>query len=341
MHTDHKFIPRTELAVAHHTVGVDKHPVTAARILDPDGRVVQDQSRVVPRHIRVSDYHFTVLIPPQRQTVATHRIASAVQRAIDGNKYRLTIHGVPVLRPKYQRPYARMDSVSSVYTSDHKAYHPLSATKGIVDTQSEALIGSTRSWRGTPPTLKSVHVVDDKGIRMADDTTGRLEQIQAELATVLEERLGVLSDALANSERTTRRIIAAEVELERNLQAREALQREVGELDTQVKDARHRCEEARQQNAKLSAERDTLRQNEQKLDKGLEQVRSEVAAAQRRVEGLEKEADGLRNENTALRTKLKTLEENLTRMRQLKDELMSSISGLTQQMSGLAGGDPE
>jgi len=28
-------------------------------------------------------------------------------------------------------------------------------------------------------------------------------------------------------------------------------------------------------------------------------------------------------------------------MRQLKDELMSSISGLTQQMSGLAGGDPE
>jgi len=176
---------------------------------------------------------------------------------------------------------------------------------------------------------------------MADDTSERLERVQAELAAVLEERLGVLSDALANSERTTRRIIAAEVELERNLQAREALTREVGELEVQVRDARTRCDETRRQHEQLTAERDALQKTELELDKGLEEGRSQVAAARSRVEGLEKEADGLRNENTGLRTKVKTLEENLTRMRQLKDELMSSISGLTQQMSGIAGGNPE
>ena len=176
---------------------------------------------------------------------------------------------------------------------------------------------------------------------MADDTSERLQRVQAELAAVLEERLGVLSDALANSERTTRRIIAAEVELERNVQAREALTREVGDLDVQVREARTRCDETRKKHESLISERDALQKKEVELDKSLDEGRAEVASVRSRVEALEKEADGLRNENTALRTKVKTLEENLTRMRQLKDELMSSISGLTQQMSGIAGGNPE
>ena len=176
---------------------------------------------------------------------------------------------------------------------------------------------------------------------MADDTSERLARVQAELAAVLEERLGVLSDALANSERTTRRIIAAEVELERNLQAKEAMSGEVGQLEVQVREARSRCEETRKRHDQLVTERETLQKKELDLDKELDESRSAVATTRSRVEDLEKEADSLRNENTALRTKVKTLEENLTRMRQLKDELMSSISGLTQQMSGLAGGNQE
>lgn len=176
---------------------------------------------------------------------------------------------------------------------------------------------------------------------MADDTSERLARVQAELAAVLEERLGVLSDALATSERTTRRIIAAEVELERNLQAKEAMSGEVGQLEIQVREARARCDETRKLHEQLVAERESLQKKELELDKELEESRSAVANTRSRVEALEKEADSLRNENTALRTKVKTLEENLTRMRQLKDELMSSISGLTQQMSGLAGGNHE
>ncbi|MEC8423281.1 MAG: hypothetical protein VX000_05860, partial [Myxococcota bacterium] len=57
--------------------------------------------------------------------------------------------------------------------------------------------------------------------------------------------------------------------------------------------------------------------------------------------GLEAEQDELRSENASLKTKLKTLEENISRMQRLKEELMSSISGLTAQMSGLAGGDAD
>mgnify|MGYP001065726471 CR=1 FL=1 len=48
---------------------------------------------------------------------------------------------------------------------------------------------------------------------MSDD---RLEQIQSELAGILEERLGALDRVLQKTESSTRRIIAASVEAERH-----------------------------------------------------------------------------------------------------------------------------
>jgi chromosome segregation ATPase len=176
---------------------------------------------------------------------------------------------------------------------------------------------------------------------MPDDTGDRLARINAELSEVLEQRLGVLAEAVAASERVTRRIIAAEVEIERHNQHRTALEQEVTDLEGRVGEDRKRWEGAKGEMARLVAERDIMQETVAQLDRDLDATRSEVADLRTRSGGLEGEAEALRNENTALRTKHKTLEENLTRMRQLKDELMSSISGLTQQMSGLAGGRSE
>jgi len=176
---------------------------------------------------------------------------------------------------------------------------------------------------------------------MSDDTGDRLARIESELAEVLEQRLGVLADALASSERVTRRIIAAEVEIERHNQSRVTLREEMAELERQVGEDRTRGDAMAAELASLQAERNRLRDTAVELDRNLETTRGEVEDTRGRVAALESESDALRNENTALRTKLKTLEENLSRMRQLKDELMSSISGLTQQMSGLAGGGSE
>jgi chromosome segregation ATPase len=227
-------------------------------------------------------------------------------------------------------------------STTYRTYHFYTVCGRAVDTQSRYLIGLDvlADLHQRPPVHRDDRT-QNKECGMADDTSKRLEAVQTELAEVLEERLGVLAEALAHSERTTRRIIASEVELERNTQSRHALTQEVGELEQQVRASRSRCDEARRRHEQLAQERDSLQAKQAELDRGLEQSRTEVSAARERVEGLEQEATGLRSENTALRTKLKTLEENLTRMRQLKDELMSSISGLTQQMSGVAGGKPD
>ena len=128
---------------------------------------------------------------------------------------------------------------------------------------------------------------------MSNDTEDRLARIESELAEVLEQRLGVLADALASSERVTRRIIAAEVEIERYDQSRNALGDEMSTLEQQVGDDRKRCETMKTDLANLQNERNQLRDAAVDLDRDLEDTRADVERMRGRVGALESEADSL------------------------------------------------
>lgn len=176
---------------------------------------------------------------------------------------------------------------------------------------------------------------------MSDPTVDRLEKLQAELQQVLEDRLAELSQAIRQSEGVARRIVSAELEIDRHRGTTTQLESEISSLEEQLAAARTRADEVRSRHETLRAERERYRAEVERLHSAVEAADGEVAEARASVEALETEAETLRNENATLKTKLKTLEENVTRMRRLKQELMSSISGLTQEMSGLAGGGDE
>lgn len=176
---------------------------------------------------------------------------------------------------------------------------------------------------------------------MSDPTVDRLEKLQAELQQVLEDRLAELSQAIRQSETVARRIVSAELEIERHRGTTTQLGAEIDTLEQQLDAARQRAAEVRERHDALSAERERYRAEVERLRAAVAEADGEVAQARASVEGLEGEAETLRAENATLKTKLKTLEENVTRMRRLKEELMTSISGLTQEMSGLAGGPDE
>ena len=176
---------------------------------------------------------------------------------------------------------------------------------------------------------------------MSDPTVDRLEQLQAELQQILEDRLSQLARSVRSSEAVARRIVAAELEIERHSQTAAQLEADSQQLELQLMGARSRAEEARERHGSLAAERDRFRTEVDRIDGEVRGIDQEVGATRQRVTDLEAEANSLRTENASLKTKLKTLEENVTRMRRLKEELMSSISGLTQEMSGLAGGGQE
>ena len=176
---------------------------------------------------------------------------------------------------------------------------------------------------------------------MTDQVSNQLERIQKELGQIVDARIQALESVLQNAERMTRRLIKAEMELEHLNSNETDLTLQAKSLEAQVATARSRNVEIETSHNRLLEERDALRTRQSQLSEETEALRGEVEEIRSEVEEVEREASALRNENTSLRTKAKTLQENVTRMRQLKDELMSSISGLTQQMSGLAGGEPE
>lgn len=164
---------------------------------------------------------------------------------------------------------------------------------------------------------------------MSDD---RLEQIQSELAGILEERLGALDRVLQKTESSTRRIIAASVEAERHEAHVTRLELERTSAEEAVKQARARADEVRSQHAGLIQDRDRTRAEVHRLEQEIREADTEVERNRQRIVGLETESSTLREENSALRAKVKTLEENIMRMQRLKEELMSSVTGLAQQL---------
>ena len=176
---------------------------------------------------------------------------------------------------------------------------------------------------------------------MPDQVSTQLERIQTELGEIVDARIQALEAVLQNAERMTRRLIKAEMELEHLNGNESELSLQAATLESQVATARARNVEIEESHQRLLDERDQLRARQEQLEQESSVLRDEVTSLRNEVSQVEDQANGLRRENTNLRTKAKALQENVTRMRQLRDELMSSISGLTQQMSGLAGGDSE
>lgn len=174
---------------------------------------------------------------------------------------------------------------------------------------------------------------------MNDDTSARLQAIQRDLASILEARLSELTETMKGTELLTRRIIGAEVELERQNASRGPMEGELAALEDQVRAARGRGEEIRVAHAQLSQARDGARAEVQRLEREVQEIDAEAEQNRQRVRELENQSEILRRENAALKVKLKTLEENVQRMRQLQKELMSSMSELTHQMTSVAGGD--
>ena len=176
---------------------------------------------------------------------------------------------------------------------------------------------------------------------MNDVTTDRLKEIQSELAAILEARLAALTESMRGTEGVTRRIVAAEIEIERHRSARTQLDAELSSLQADLSALTARSAEAQDGRRRLSAEREALAVQVEGVEREVREIDAETAKMRQKVGSLNEEADSLRAENSNLKMKLKTMEENITRMRRLKEELMSSISGLTAQMTGLAGSGAE
>lgn len=169
---------------------------------------------------------------------------------------------------------------------------------------------------------------------MSSPSADRLDQISNELASILEARMKDLLAAMKGAEQTTRQIVSAEMEIARYQQVIESSGAEKAALEKETATLKGRAEEAKAAQAKAAAERDRLREE-------LGGVEANAQAARDQHRALVEQSDALTKETTELRNKIRALEENLVRMRKMKEELLSGIGSLTQQMSQLGIGGKE
>jgi|GEM_PF-2156003 len=171
--------------------------------------------------------------------------------------------------------------------------------------------------------------------------TDRLQSIQEELNNILQERIAELQGAMSSAEETARQIVASELEAARVRQVREELDGRISGVQGDLDALKAQADEVRGAHGRAVTERDEIRQELKRLERETEEAEREVQTARIRTRKLEKESDSLRQENVELKLKLRTLEDNVGRMRKLREELLSSISSLSQQMSSLAATDQE
>lgn len=154
----------------------------------------------------------------------------------------------------------------------------------------------------------------------------RLKEIQAELAEVLEARLGDLEELAKQTGSMSQTLISVEMELMRHRQGggratTSDLIEGLKEIDAELQDILE---------AHLAEIAEALSRNER--------TSRRIVETQAEHERLETEGRALEQENKALETKLRALEANVDRMRKLKEDKLLTMAGLTEDMQGMAGG---
>ena len=167
----------------------------------------------------------------------------------------------------------------------------------------------------------------------------QLETIQKQLTAIVQDRLGALDAVLRTTENLTRRIIAAEIETGRHRDQHAQLTSELDTLTQEVEQSRELSNTVRTRHTALLDERNRLRGEIERLDRIVRDLDGQVTHDQQIQAARESEVKELQTENNSLRKKVKTLEDNIVRMQRLKEELMSSVTGLAQQLRQASGSE--
>ncbi len=167
----------------------------------------------------------------------------------------------------------------------------------------------------------------------------RLQEIQVELSTILEERLTALQQSISGAEESTRRILTTELEIQRYEARSDEYKRAQVDLQIKVDAAKKESLKRRSDHDRLLQDKSNLESQTRALEEELDQVRKSTAQAQQQLTAMKSDASSLRDENTKLKLQVKSLSENIDGMRKLKDAQMLSVMNLTKELHQVATGE--
>lgn len=169
----------------------------------------------------------------------------------------------------------------------------------------------------------------------------RLTQINAELSQILEAKLEFLARTLSDTQRLTQKIASTELEIQRNTVQHARLGEESASLERDLAGLAEKLRSAAEVRDARQADKYAREKEIQRVDWEIADKRKGNEESEVRIKELERELDSIERENKKLQNRVVVLEEGVTRMKRVKEEYLTKIAGLDQEMKSLASGDQE
>ena len=165
-------------------------------------------------------------------------------------------------------------------------------------------------------------------LKEGDMEDQKIQDLQEELRTILEEKIQYLSQQVRDTEDITRQIITTELQLKNYAEKKQQLQKEYRDLQFIL-----------QKNQKELTDLEQSIQAANHKNNSVVDLKIKIQNEEKDIFEQEKELQQLQQQSTTNQSKIVSLQEHITRMKEMVDTQMMSVMDLTNELRDITSGN--
>ena len=165
-------------------------------------------------------------------------------------------------------------------------------------------------------------------LKEGDMEDQKIQDLQKELRTILEEKIQYLSRQVRDTEDITRQIITTELQLKNYAEKKQQLQKEYRDLQFIL-----------QKNQKELTDLEQSLQVANHKNNSVVDLKIKIQNEEKDIFEQEKELQQLQQQSTTNQSKIVSLQEHITRMKEMVDTQMMSVMDLTNELRDITSGN--
>jgi len=165
-------------------------------------------------------------------------------------------------------------------------------------------------------------------LKEGDMEDQKIQDLQEELRTILEEKIQYLSQQVRDTEDITRQIITTELQLKNYAEKKQQLQKEYRDLQFIL-----------QKNQQELTDLEQSLQAANHKNNSVVDLKIKIQNEEKDIFEQEKELQELQQQSTTNQSKIVSLQEHITRMKEMVDTQMMSVMDLTNELRDITSGN--
>lgn len=165
-------------------------------------------------------------------------------------------------------------------------------------------------------------------LKEGDMEDQKIQDLQEELRTILEEKIQYLSQQVRDTEDITRQIITTELQLKNYAEKKQQLQKEYRDLQFIL-----------QKNQQELTDLEQSLQAANHKNNSVVDLKIKIQNEEKDIFEQEKELQQLQQQSTTNQSKIVSLQEHITRMKEMVDTQMMSVMDLTNELRDITSGN--